>query len=93
MSRSQPGPPVGPAAHVSGLMLMTTHPINTWKSCDTQGFLTLHQHDSSLMEPPSPLPKALSGLPFPSLLAFSAWCALLLFGEVVFMSNWEETPV
>lgn len=51
MSRSQPAPPVGPVAHVSGLMLMTTYPINTWKSCDTQGFLALHQHDSSLHLP------------------------------------------
>lgn len=93
VSRSQPGPPVGPAAHVSGLMLMRTHPINTWESCDTQGFFTLNQYDSSLMQPPSPLPKALLGLPFPSLLAFSACCALSLFREVAFMSNWEETPV
>lgn len=43
------------------------------------------------MQPP--FSKELSGLSFPSLLAFSVLCALLLFREVAIMSNWEETPV
>lgn len=43
------------------------------------------------MQPP--FSEELSGLSFPSLLAFSVLCALLLFREVAIMSNWEETPV